>query len=106
MIATRYDVGAPDLVGALDREAPQQIGEDLVPWRGLAGAGLRPERLDPHLAHQPLHALAVDGMALGAQHRRHPPRAEERPTREQFIDPPHQRRIVIIVGGRSRPIDA
>jgi len=42
-----------------------------------------------------------------SQHRRHPPRAEERPGREQLVDPPYQRRIAIIIGGgRRRSIDA
>src|SRR4029077_7467205 len=65
---------------------------------------LRPQRRDPHSPHQPLHPLAVDRPPFRPQHRRHPPRAEKRPGREQLVDPPHQRKIVV-VGGCRLPID-
>jgi hypothetical protein len=65
------DVNAPDLVRSLNRQAPQQIWEYLVSrWR-LAGARLRAERRNVHLAHQPTNALAIDGVAFCLQHRRH-----------------------------------
>src|SRR5262245_42949058 len=54
------DVGAPDLVRPFDRKAAQKIGEYLLPRRGLGRRRFRPERRNPHPAHQPLHALAVD----------------------------------------------
>jgi len=38
-------------------------------------------------------------MALRPRHHGHPPRAEERPGREQLVDPPRQRQIVVIIGG-------
>jgi hypothetical protein len=53
------DVGRPDVVCPLDRHVAQEIGIDPVAGRGLARSRLRPERGDPHQAHQPLHALAV-----------------------------------------------
>jgi hypothetical protein len=34
-----------------------------VAGRGFAGAGAPNQRLDPHHAHQPLHALAVDAVS-------------------------------------------
>ena len=43
-------------------------------------------------------------MTLRPQQRSHPPRAEEWPTGEQLIDPPHQCKVV--VGGRQRRLDA
>ena len=99
------DVGRPHLVRPVDRQIAQQIREDLVARRRLRRVRLRSQRRDAHLAHQPLHALAVDRQPLGLQHRGHPPRAQERPRREQLVDPPHQIEVVV-VGRRGRPIDA
>ena len=99
------DVGRPDVVRPLDRQVAQQIGIDLVLRVRSARPRLRPERCDPHPAHQPLHALAVRVDALGAQHRRHPARAEKRPGGEQLVDPAHQRRVVV-VGRLSCPVNA
>ena len=99
------DVGRPDVVGPLDRHVAQEIRIDLVAGRGFARSRLRPERGDPHQAHQPLHALAVHEHALGAQHRFHPARAEKGPGGEQLVDPAHQRRFVV-VGRLARPVDA
>jgi hypothetical protein len=50
-------------------------------------------------------ALAIDLEPFAAQHRRHPPRAEERPSHEQRIDPPHQRQIAVVVGRPLRPVN-
>jgi len=36
------------------------------------------------------------GVALCPQHRRHSPRAEERPGGERLVDPPYQRESVVI----------
>src|SRR5262249_54527414 len=58
-----------------------------------------------HLAHQPLHALAIDATPLAIEHRHHPPRAQERPGCEQLVDPPHQLNVVVI-GRPRRPIYA
>src|SRR5271170_5492068 len=54
------DVGRPDVVRLGDRHAAQKIGIYLVSRRALARAGTRNQSLDPHHAHQPLHALAID----------------------------------------------
>ena len=45
-------------------------------------------------------------MSLRPQHRCHPPRAEEGPSREELVDPPHHRQNVIVIGGRRRTVDA
>jgi hypothetical protein len=82
----------------------QEIREDLVSRRRLGGSGLWSQRRDAHLAHQPLHALAIDATPFAIEHRHHPPRAQERPGREQLVDPPHQLNVVVI--GRRRPIYA
>jgi len=99
------DVGRPDVVRALDRQIAQEIGIDPVARHGFARSRLRPERGDPHQAHQSLHALAIHGRAFGAQHCRHSARTEKGPRREQFVDPAHQRAVVVI-GRLARPIDA
>lgn len=96
----------PDLVRPLDGKSAQEIGEYLVSGRRLGRPWLRSERRNPHLAHQPPHPLAIDRMALRPQQRGHPPRTEERPGGEQLVDPPLQRQIVIIVGGRRRSMHA
>jgi hypothetical protein len=93
------------VVRALDRQIAQEIGIDLVAVRGLARSRFRPERRDPHQTHQPLDALPVHKHALRAQHRRHPARAEKGPGSEQFVDPAHQRGVVV-VGRLARPVDA
>ena len=72
------DVGGPDLVDSLVSHVSQQVGVDLVPGMRLAGGGLRADRLDAHLPHQPPNALAAHGLALAAQLEGDLPRAEER----------------------------
>jgi hypothetical protein len=57
------------------------------------------------LAHQPLDVLAVDPPVIRAEHRRYPARAQKRPRQEEFVDPTHQRQIVVVVG-RLWAVDA
>src|SRR3954454_4005283 len=62
MIATRYRNPSPigiyvmsaaqTWLGRSIVRATQQVGIDLVTWRRLRGGRLRPERLNPHQAHQ------------------------------------------------------
>jgi len=77
-----------------DRHAAQEVGIYLVSRRGLARAGTRNQRLDPHHAHQPLHPLAIDAAAFLVELKRYPPRAEEWQFQMQFVDPAHQGQIV------------
>jgi hypothetical protein len=52
-----------------------------------------------------LHALAVDRLAVLPQHPGQPSRAQERPLREQLVEPPHQPEVVVV--GRPRgPVHA
>jgi hypothetical protein len=46
----------------------------------------------PHLAHHPLHALAVNAMAVPPQQFCHPPRTQERPSGEQLVELSHSKR--------------
>ena len=61
------DVAAPDLVGARDGHASQQVGIDAMGRLGLAGVRTRIEGFQTHFAHQSLHALAVDLVSLALQ---------------------------------------
>jgi hypothetical protein len=74
------DVGAPDLVRALDLDPAQQVGIDrmLRVGRLVFGPGAMPA--NPRIAHQPLHALAVHRVALRLQKDHHAPTAVERVT--------------------------
>ncbi len=99
------DVGCPYLVRPVDHHIAQQVRENLVTRRRLARPRLRPQGGDAHPAHQPPYPLAVDRLALRPQQRRHPSRAEERPSQEQLVNPPHQREI-LGTGRRRWAIDA
>jgi hypothetical protein len=88
-----------------NRQAVQQIGIELVSGRGLARAGARNLRLDPHYAHQSLHALAVDRAPFGIQRERHPPRAIEWQFEMQLNNAAHHGQIVRPSDGRG-PVDA
>ena len=88
------DVRRPDLVGPLDFHAAQQIGIDLVSWRGLRRIAPPVDRFDPHALHQRrdmpaanLHALASEKIAQHAS-------ARERTLQMQLVDPPHERQVL------------
>ena len=95
---------AEDVARAFDLQIAQQIGVDLVAGRGLGRARLRPQRFDPHPAHQAPDTLAIDREAVLAKRFGDPPRAEEGPLGEQRIDPPH--RLEVVVVGRRRAVHA
>jgi hypothetical protein len=59
---------------------------------------------EPYQAHQAPHALAIDLLPLGPQHRGHPARAEERPGQEQLVEPAHDHELARI-GSRSRSVE-
>jgi hypothetical protein len=65
-----------------------------VSGRGLARAGARNQRLDPHHAHQPLYPFPVDTTTFLVAFEYHPPRAIERQFEMQFVDAAHQSQIV------------
>jgi hypothetical protein len=67
------DIRAPHLVWPLDGDTAQKIREYLVSRRRLGGPRLRFQRRNAYLAHQSLHPLAIDAMALRSQQRRQAP---------------------------------
>lgn len=66
-----------------------RLGIDLVAGAGLVVFGLGPNVAMAHLAHHPLHALAIDLKPLRLQHRGHLPRAQE----GQTVNSSSRRRI-------------
>lgn len=94
------DVHRPDLVGPIDRQPAQQIREDRM-RRVLPGeVGLSVYRLQAHQTHEPLHPLAVHGVALPAQPAGHLARAEERIRQIGLVDHPHQAQVRVGLGLR------
>jgi hypothetical protein len=61
------DARCPHLVRPVDRQAAQEIREDLVSRRRLRRSWLGPQRGDAHPAHRPLHVLAVEAVPVGPQ---------------------------------------
>ncbi len=88
------NVGAPDLVGASDGHASQQVGIDATRRMGPAGVGTRIDGFQPHFAHQPLHALTVDLVSQDAQPGRHPSRPIEGPFCVLPVDQTHQEQVL------------
>jgi len=87
------DVGAPDLVGPGDRNAPQQVRRDLVLGVRTTGVRARRDRRQPHAAHEALDALAVDRVATGSQLDHHASAPVERPPRVDLIDKPAEQQV-------------
>ena len=61
------DVGAPDMVGAIDLQLAQQIGINPVRRMRLTGPWSLVNRRQPHLRHQPPYTPTVDILADAAQ---------------------------------------
>jgi hypothetical protein len=97
------NIGAPDLVGPLDRQAAQQVWVDLVTRRRAAQVRFRIKSFDSHNPHEPLGAFAVH-----PQHHRHAAAAEEGTFQIQLVEPPHQAQVLgalrprLVVVGRAR----
>lgn len=102
------DVGAPDLIGAFDFHAPQQVRINL-----MTGAGLRQPRLliDRFQAHQPQQAsdsFVIDLMTFRLKPGGHSPNAVERRPRVLFIEQAHQLQVLfalrlrLIIKARTR----
>ena len=67
---------------------------------GFAQRRLRINRLDPHLVHQTLDTLMIDGIPLVAHVNRHARPAVERGPHVLLVNQPHQLQVERIFRGR------
>lgn len=88
------DIGAPHLAGTLHFHVPKQVGIDFVLGPSLARLGLGINRLDAHVAHQTLNALAIDHVAEPTQVLLHPAAAIEGPLEILFVDQTHEQQVL------------
>ena len=88
------DVGAPNLVRAVDRQVPKQIRVDAVTRLRAARARLAVDRFQPHQPHQPADPAPPHSHALALQVAPHLPAAVERVLQRQFVHPPHQGQVL------------
>ena len=97
------NIGAPDVVGPLDRDAAQQVRVDLVTRRRTAQVRFGIVGFDAQNAHQPLDALAVH-----LQFDRHLAAAEKRALQVQLVESAEQTQVLralrprLVVVGRAR----
>src|SRR5262249_19662357 len=89
------NIGAPDLVGALDRDTPQQVGIHRVAGRRTAQVWFRIKSFDTQNPHQSLAVLPID-----TQRDRHAPAAEEGTLQVQFVEPAEQAQVLRTLGSR------
>ena len=87
------DVGAPDMVGALDGEALETVRIDPVFGMGRARLRRPVDRLQPHQAHEAPNPVTADDTPLAAQMTGHLTGPIERMFKEQLVDAPHQRQV-------------
>ena len=88
------DVGAPSLIGPIDRQSLEQIG--INPVRRVRNAGSRrlKDRLQPHEAHQAPHPVTAHRDPLAPQLTDHLTAAVKRILHEQLVNMPHQRQVL------------
>lgn len=88
------DVGAPDQVRAVDRQALQQVGTRLPSLRRPAGVRIPVDRHQAHQPHQTPHALRVHRLVLVPKVPSHPPDPEEWRLHELPVDQGHQAEVL------------
>ncbi len=86
-------LGGPDLVRSVDRQALQQVRIDRVFRMRCAGVALAVDRCDLHLAHQRAGMLAADLDSFAVEHVAQHPGAGERKLQVQFVDPAHHGQV-------------
>ena len=97
------NIGAPDVVGPLDRHAAQQVWVDLVTRLRTAQVRFRIVGFDAQDAHQPLDAFAVHLQLDG-----HFSASEKRTLQIQLVEPAEQTQVLralrsrLVVVGRAR----
>ena len=101
--ATRHrdvrDVNGTDLIGPRDGQAAQQVGVNLVSWRGFGRVGPAIDGLDRHLPHQHPDMPAADLQSLLPEQIAQPPVASKRVIQVQLVDAQHQPQVRL----RDRP---
>ena len=88
------DVGAPDLVGPVDRHPLEQIGINPVRRVRRAGSRRLVDGLQAHEAHQTANPVTTDAVTLPPQLADHLTGAVERILQKQLVDPTHQRQVL------------
>src|SRR5487761_119197 len=96
------DIRAPDLVGSLHLQSPQQVRVDFMRLRAPAQPRLGIDGFQAHHRHQPPHPLPVHPPTLAPQPCHHPPASVKRPPRVLLVQKPHQPPILFAL--RLRPI--
>jgi hypothetical protein len=94
------DIRGPHVIHAIDPKPSQQVRIAHMLGRWRARLRLRGQCDDPHLLHQPLHALAVHDTPLRAQLLAQLAAPQERRCEMQLVDPPHQ--LELLVARRAR----
>ena len=90
------DIHGPDLVRTVDAHAPEQVGVDLVPRRGLRGVRLAEDRLQAHPLHQGRDMTATDFDPLLVEEIAQHPASRERQLEVELVHATHDGEI----GGR------
>lgn len=105
------DVGAPDLIDALDFHAPQQVRINLMTRAGLRQPRLLIDRFQAHQPQQACDSFVIDLMTLCLKPGGHSPNAVERRPRVLFIEQAHQLQVLfalrlrLIIKARARQAD-
>ncbi len=87
------DVGAPDLIGSVDHQIPEQIRVNPVSWVGVTGSRRLIDRLQSHQPHQASNAMTTDADTFAAQLTHHLAGAVKRILEEQLVNTTHQRQV-------------
>src|ERR1035438_3554139 len=95
------DVHSPRLIRPGDRDSAQQVGINLVSWRGLGGIRSAIESLDAHPPHQRAHVTAAHFKSLKAEQVAQHAAAGKWVIHVQLVDPSHQHQVGIRHRARS-----
>ena len=83
------DVGAPDLIGPVDRQPLEKIGINPVSGMGVASSWRLVNRLQAHQTHQASHSMTTNTHAVAPQLADHLTRYVKRIFKKQLVDTTH-----------------
>ena len=89
------DVHRPDLIGSRHRQLSQEIRVDLVAGRRLRGVRLSVDRLDAHSLHQRRDVKTADDDPFTGEEIAEHTASGEGILQMQFVDPAHQREVIV-----------